>query len=233
MLGTIVNAVAIIGGSLTGLLFSKGIPDNYKEIVLNGIGLSVILIGLKSAFVSDNLMIVIISIVIGSLIGEFMKIENKLERLGLFLEKKVASNSKNGENSTFAKGFVTASLVFCVGSMAIVGSLESGLTGNHQTLYAKAILDGITSIIFSSTLGIGVMFSSLAVFLYQGAITLSAAFMKTYLVPETVQHMTSVGGLLIAAIGLNMLGITKIRVGNMIPAIFMPLFYFIICLFLK
>ena len=233
MLGTIVNAIAIVGGSLTGLLFSKGIPDNYKEIVLNGIGLSVILIGLKSAFVCDNLMIVIISIVIGSLVGEFMKIENKLERLGLFLEKKVASNSKNGENSNFAKGFVTASLVFCVGSMAIVGSLESGLTGNHQTLYAKAILDGITSIIFSSTMGIGVIFSSVAVFLYQGAITLSAAFMKTYLVPETVQYMTSVGGLLIAAIGLNMLGITKIRVGNMIPAIFMPLFYFGICLFLK
>ncbi len=233
MLGTIVNAVAIISGSLTGLLFSKGIPDNYKEIVLNGIGLSVILIGLKSAFVSDNLMIVILSIVIGSLIGEFIKIEAKLDRLGLFLEKKVAAKSKNGENSNFAKGFVTSSLVFCVGSMAIVGSLESGLTGNHQTLYAKAILDGITSIIFSSTMGIGVIFSSVAVFLYQGAITLSAAFMKTYLVPETVQHMTSVGGLLIAAIGLNMLGITKIRVGNMIPAIFMPLFYFIISLFLK
>jgi len=233
VLGTIVNVMAIIGGSLTGLLFSRGIPENYKETILNGIALSVILIGLKSAFVSDNLMIVILSIVIGSLAGEFMKIEAKLESLGTLLEKKMASKSKKGDTGTFAKGFVTASLVFCVGSMAIVGSLESGLTGNHQTLFAKSILDGITSIIFASTMGIGVIFSSLAVLLYQGAITLGATFMKTYLVPETVQHMTSVGGLLIAAIGLNMLGITKIRVGNMLPAIFMPLFYYGLCLFLK
>ena len=227
MLGTIVNVMAIAGGSLTGLFFSRGIPDNYKDIVLNGIGLSVILIGLKSAFVSDKLLIVIISIVVGSLVGEFLKIEDKLDSLGKFLEKKAASKSTTADNGRFAKGFVTASLVFCVGSMAIVGSLESGLTGNHQTLFAKAVLDGITSIIFASTMGIGVIFSAVAVFLYQGAITLSASVMKTFLVPETVQHMTSVGGLLIAAIGLNMLGITKIRVGNMLPAIFMPLFYFL------
>ncbi len=226
MLGTLVNALAIIGGSLAGVLFSKGIPENYKEIVLNGVALSVILIGLKSAFVSENLLIVIISIVLGSILGELLKIEEKLEYLGAFLEKKAASRSPNGDSGTFAKGFVTASLVFCVGSMAIVGALESGLTGNHQTLYAKAVLDGITSIIFASTMGLGVMFSSIAVLLYQGTITLSAAFMKTYLVAETVQHMTSVGGLLIVAIGLNMLGLTKIRVGNMIPAIFIPLLYY-------
>lgn len=232
MLGTIVNAAAIIAGSLTGLLFSRGIPENYKEIVLSGIGLSVVLVGLKSAFVSDNLMLVIISIVIGSLSGEFLKIENKLERLGKFLEKRVSPDTKKGTNN-FAKGFVTASLVFCVGSMAIVGSLESGLAGNHQTLFAKSILDGITSIIFASTLGLGVLFSAFAVFIYQGAITLCAAFMKAYLVPETVQHMTSAGGLLIAAIGLNMLGITKIRVGNMIPAIFIPLIYYGLCTFLN
>jgi hypothetical protein len=177
-------------------------------------------------------MIVIISIVIGSIIGELLRIEEKLNYLGVLLEKKFSSKSKTGDTSRFAKGFVTASLVFCVGSMAIVGSLESGLTGNHQTLYAKSILDGITSLIFSSTMGIGVMFSALAVLLYQGTITLSAEIMKNYLVPETVQQMTSTGGLLIAAIGLNMLGITKIRVGNMIPAIFIPLLYYGICLFL-
>jgi hypothetical protein len=224
MLGTIVNALAIVGGSLLGLLFSKGIPDNYKEIILSGVGLSVILIGIKSALVSDNLMVIIFSVILGALLGEGLKIEKKLEMFGAFLESKVVA--KSSDSKSFARGFVTASLVFCVGSMAIVGSLESGLTGNHQTLFAKSVLDGVTSIIFASAMGLGVMFSGLAVFIYQGLITITAVSMKSLLVPETIEQMTSVGGLLIMAIGFNMLKITTIRVGNLIPAIFLPLVYF-------
>jgi len=227
MLGTIVNSLAIIAGSLLGLFFSRGISDNYKEIILSAIGLSVVLIGIKSALVSDSLMVIIFSLIIGSLIGETMKIEKKLEQLGNILETRVAARS--GDSGSFTRGFVTSSLVFCVGSMAIVGSLESGLTGNHQTLFAKSVLDGVTSIIFASTLGIGVMFSSFAVFLYQGAVTLTAIYMKNFLVAETVQQMSSVGGMLIVAIGLNIMKITTIRVGNMIPAIFLPLVYFVFC----
>jgi len=227
MLGTIVNALAIVVGSLLGIAFSKGIPENYKETVMHGVGLSVLLIGLKSAFTSDNLLVVIFSVILGALIGEFLKIEKHLESLGAWLESKVASRS--GDSSSIARGFVTASLVFCVGSMAIVGALESGLTGNHQTLFAKSILDGVTSIVFASTLGIGVIFSSIAVFLYQGCITLTAVFMKSFLVPETIAQMTSVGGLLILAIALNMLKITTIRVGNLLPGIFLPLLYFVLC----
>ncbi len=225
MLGTLVNALAIIAGSVTGLLFSKGISEHYKVTVQNGVGLSVILIGIKGALVAENILVVIISIVIGALCGELCRIEHRLQQLGDFLEKRVKKADEMQE-STFAKGFVTASLVFCVGSMAIVGSLESGLTGNHQTLYAKAVLDGVTSIIFASTMGLGVIFSAVAVFLYQGAITLTAVFIKGFLVPATIEEMTSTGGLLIVAIGLNMLGITRIRVGNLLPAIFMPLIYF-------
>lgn len=224
MLGTIVNAIAIIVGSLTGLLFSKGISKNYEEIILSGVGLSVILIGIKSALVSDSLMVVIFSVILGAILGEWLKIESKLESLGAFLENKVTA--KSDDNRSFARGFVTASLIFCVGSMAIVGSLESGLTGNHQTLFAKSILDGVTSIIFASTMGLGVLFSGFAVFLYQGLITVSATFVKDLLVPETIGQMTSVGGLLIMAIGFNMLKITTIRVGNLLPAIFLPLVYF-------
>ncbi len=224
MLGTIVNALAIIAGSLLGLLFSKGIPENYKEIILSGVGLSVVLIGIRSALVSDNLMVIIFSVIIGALLGEWLKIEKKLESLGLFLESKVTA--KSDDSKSFARGFVTASLVFCVGSMAIVGSLESGLTGNHQTLFAKSVLDGVTSIIFASAMGLGVMFSSIAVFIYQGMITITAVFMKSFLVPATIEQMTSVGGLLIMAIGFNMLKITTIRVGNLIPAIFLPLAYY-------
>ncbi len=224
MLGTVVNALAIIAGSLLGLLFSKGIADNYKEIIMSGVGLSVVLIGIKSALVSNDLMIVIFSVIIGAVLGEASRIEKRLEDLGKYLESKVTS--KSSDTSSFARGFVTASLVFCVGSMAIVGSLESGLTGNHQTLFAKSVLDGVTSIIFASAMGIGVMFSGAAVFLYQGLITMTAVVMKNFLVPETIEQMTSVGGLLIMAIGLNMLQITTIKVGNLVPAIFVPLLWF-------
>ena len=226
MLGTIINALAIIGGSLIGLFFRKGIAENYREIIMSGVSLSVVLIGIKSALGSNNLMLVIFSIIIGALIGEFLKIEERLETIGRLLEKRVTA--KSSDTGSFARGFVTASLVFCVGSMAIVGSLESGLTGNHQTLFAKSVLDGVTSVIFASAMGLGVMFSSVAVFLYQGMITLTAVFMKNYLVPETITHMSSVGGLLIMALGLNMLKVTTIRVGNLIPGIFLPLVYYLL-----
>jgi len=224
MLGTIVNAAAIIAGSLLGLLFSRGIPENYKEIIMSGIGLSVMLIGIKSALVCDELILVIFSVILGAVIGEMLKVEHRLEQLGNFLEKKVAA--KSTDSSSFARGFVTASLVFCVGSMAIVGALESGLTGNHQTLFAKSILDGVTSVIFASAMGVGVLFSAAAVFFYQGFITLTAVLIKSLLIPETIAQMTSVGGLLILAIGMNLIGITSIRVGNLIPAIFLPLFWY-------
>lgn len=224
MLGTIVNAIAIICGSLLGLLFRKGIAERYKDIIMSGVGLAVILIGIKSALSSDKLMVVIFSVIIGAVIGEFLRIEQRLEALGTYLERKVSARSS--DTGSFAHGFVTASLVFCVGSMAIVGSLESGLTGNHQTLFAKSILDGVTSIIFASAMGLGVLFSSIVVIVYQGAITMTAFFMKNLLVDATISQMTSVGGLLILAIGLNLLQITKIRIGNLLPGIFLPLVYF-------
>jgi uncharacterized membrane protein YqgA involved in biofilm formation len=226
MLGTIVNAIAIICGSLLGLLFRKGIAGRYKDIIMSGVGLAVILIGIKSALSSDALMVVIFSVIIGAVIGEFLRIEQRLEALGTYLERKISARSS--DTGSFARGFVTASLVFCVGSMAIVGSLESGLTGNHQILFAKSILDGVTSIIFASVMGIGVLFSSVAVIAYQGAITMTAFLMKNLLVEATISQMTSVGGLLILAIGLNLLQITKIRIGNLLPGIFLPLVYFAI-----
>jgi uncharacterized protein len=221
MIGTLVNALAIISGSLLGLFFKKGIPDSYKKTMLQAMGLAIVLIGIKSALKTDDLLLLILSLAIGSFLGELLRIENRLENLGLSLEKKF---SKGGGG--FSKGFVAASLVFCVGSMAIVGALESGLTGNHQTLFAKSTIDGILSVIFASTLGIGVMFSSVSVFLYQGLITLLAVVIKPFLTPDVITQMSSTGGLLIAAIGLNTIGISKIKVGNMLPAIFIPLIYF-------
>jgi len=220
VLGTIVNCLTIIAGSLVGILFKNGIPEKYNQTVMQAIGLSVILIGMKSALGCNDLLIIIISLALGSLIGEWIGIENYLERLGNYLETRFSKTSMG-----FSAGFVTASLMYCVGSMAIVGSIESGLTGNHATLFAKATLDGIVGIILSSTLGIGVLFSAVPVLLYQGSITLMAGFLKPLLVPAVISRMSAIGGLLIVALGLNMIREKKLKVGNMLPAIFIPLIY--------
>jgi len=218
MLGTIVNTVAVIAGSLIGLLFKGSIPEKYSKTIMHAIGLAVILIGLKTALETDDILVIIISLAVGSVIGERLCIEDRLERLGKWLGHLVS-----GDNEGIAKGFVTASLIYCVGAMAIVGSLESGLSGNHQTLFAKSLLDGIGSILFASTLGVGVLFSAVSVFLYQGAITLAASILKQFLIPGVVVQMSAVGGLLIMAIGINLLEIKKLQIGNMLPAIFIPL----------
>lgn len=221
MFGTVVNTLAIIAGSLAGLVLKGGIPKAYMDTVMQAIGLAVILIGLKGALGGEDLLLVIFSLAIGGVAGEFLRIEERLERLGNWLERKL---SRVGGD--IAKGFVTASLLFCVGSMAIVGSLESGLAGNHQTLFAKSVLDGVSSIVFASTFGFGVMLSAGAVFLYQGLITVTASFIKPFLIPAVIAQMSTVGGLLIMAIGFNILEFKRIKVGNMLPAIFIPLIYY-------
>lgn len=223
MFGTIVNTLAIIAGSLLGIMLKGGVPKRYMDTVMQSISLAVILIGIKGAFNTDDLLLVIFSLAIGSVIGEMVGIEAHLESLGDWMEKRF---SKSGDG--ISRGFVAASLLFCVGSMAIVGSMESGLTGNHQTLFAKSVLDGVSSIVFASSMGIGVLFSAVSVFIYQGIITLTAALVKPFLIPSVVSQMSAVGGLLIMAIGFNMLEIKKIKVGNMLPAIFVPFVYFMI-----
>ena len=223
MLGTIVNCVAIICGSLVGMLFKNGVPEKYNQTVMQAMGLAVVLVGIKSAIGCDDLLIIIISLAIGSVLGEFIGIESYLERVGNFLESKFSNNSKG-----FSVGFVTASLMYCVGSMAIVGSLESGLAGNHDTLFAKACIDGIVGIILTTSLGIGVMFAAVPVLIYQGGITLMAGVLKPLLVPAVVSQMSGTGGLLILALGLNIKKKKKIKVGNMLPAIFIPLVYYLI-----
>lgn len=223
MLGTIVNSLAIIIGSLLGIALKGGIKENYKNTIMDGIGLAVVIIGISGGISTDNIVLVIGSIVLGSLIGEIINIENKLEKLGDNMERRFSKGDAN-----FSKGFVAASLLYCIGAMSIVGALESGLSGNHETLFAKSMLDGISAIIFSSTLGIGVAFSSLAVFVYQGSITLLANLVKDILNPMVINEMSAVGGILIMAIGINLLGIKKIKVGNMLPAIFIPIIYHIL-----
>ncbi|MCB2294195.1 DUF554 domain-containing protein [Clostridium algoriphilum] len=221
MVGTIVNSLSILVGGLVGSLLKNKISDTHNETIMKALGLCVIIIGLKGALQVNNILLLIISLTLGTLIGEIVNIEKGIENVGTWLDKKISSRNE------LANGFVTASLVFCVGAMAIMGSLEGGLSKNYSILYAKSLLDGIFAIIFSSSLGIGVCFSAISVFIYQGIITLTASLMKPYLIASVVNEMSAVGGLLIVAIGANMLEIKRIKVGNMLPSIFIPLLYYI------
>lgn len=227
MIGNILNAVAIVLGASLGLSFKKLILAKYSETIMNGLGIVAIIMGLGNAFESEQFLLVIVSLVLGSLTGEVVNIEGKLNRFGEYIGSKFQKEAGKKENS-FSKGFITSSLIYSVGAMAIIGALESGLKGDHDMLYAKSMLDGITAIIFASTLGVGVLFSSVTVFLYQGAIILLAGYLKDFLVEALIVELTAVGGIMIIAIGLNILELKKIRVANMLPALLGPIIYFIV-----
>jgi uncharacterized membrane protein YqgA involved in biofilm formation len=223
MLGTIVNSLAIAVGCIVGLFIKKGIPERVSKTIMSGLGLCVLYIGIEGSLKGENTLITVICIAVGGLIGELIDIDKKINKLGDFLQEKFSKG--DDQETSIAKGFVTTSLIYCVGAMAIVGALESGLTGNHQTLFTKALLDGISAIIFTTTLGIGVIFSSVAVFIYQGLITIGAAFLSTLLSDAVVTSLTAVGSLLIIGIALNLLEITKIKVANLLPAVFLPILF--------
>ncbi|MFE7152462.1 DUF554 domain-containing protein, partial [Heyndrickxia sporothermodurans] len=218
LLGTIVNGICIVIGSLLGKLLHK-IPERVKGTVMYAIGLAVIVLGLQMGLKSEHFLIVILSLVFGAVIGEMTMIEEKLNKLGNWLEKRVGSN----EQGNISEGFVTATLIFVIGAMAIIGALDSGIRGDHNVLYTKAIIDGFTALILTTTLGIGVIFSAIPVFLYQGLIAIFATQIDR-VIPDALMNsfiveMTSTGGIMIVAIGLNIAGITKIRVANLLPGI--------------
>ncbi len=223
MLGTIVNSLAIILGSFLGLLLKSGIKDKYKESIMDSIALPLMIIGVMGALETDNIILIIGSMVVGNIIGEMIAIDDKLNSFGYSIERKFG-----GKDSNFTKGFVMGSLIFCIGAMGVIGAIESGLTNNHETLFAKSVLDGIFSLIFASSLGIGVAFSAIPVFIYQASITLMANIINTILTPSMINEMSAVGGVIILAIGINQLGIKKMRIANMLPAIFIPIIYYLI-----
>lgn len=227
MFGTIVNTLAIIIGSLIGMAIKSGLKQRYKNIVMDAIPLAILFIGASSSIGNllkpdANPILFIVSLVIGGLIGEWLDIDQAFTRLGGFLQTKLSKN----ENSNIAQGFVAASLLFCIGSMAILGSLESGLQGVHKTLLAKSVLDGVTSVIMSTTLGVGVMLSSVAVFIYQGAITVLAKYIQPYMTEDMIREISIIGGILIFALGLNMMELRKIKVANLLPALLVPVIYY-------
>ena len=228
LLGTFVNTIAVLIGGSIGLILKKGLPERVADTVMKGIGLCVIYIGIDGSLEGSNALITIISAAVGAVIGELLDLDGKVNRLGGWLERKVSKNAEEGKN-TIAKGFVSASLLFCVGAMTIVGSLNSGLSGDHQMLYTKSLLDFIAAIIFASSLGVGVLFSAVFVLVYQGAITLLAGLVAPFLTEVVIAEMTCIGSVLIMGIGLNMLGITKLKMMNYVPAIFLPI---LLCTFM-
>ncbi|MFZ5427319.1 MAG: DUF554 domain-containing protein [Thermodesulfobacteriota bacterium] len=213
-IGTIANAAAIVAGSLVGLLMHGRFPENVKKIVFQALGLSVLVIGLQMALKMDRPLLVVFSMVLGGIAGELLRIEDRLESMGERLKSVARSR-----NALFTDGFVSASLIYCVGSMAILGSLDDGLRNDPTILLTKATLDGFASIPLASTYGVGVMFSAVPVLLYQGAITLAAGSVREVVTPELLMQITSTGGLLILSIGVNLLGLARIRVGNFLPAL--------------
>lgn len=225
MIATIVNAVLVIIGSILGLLLKNRMSERISNAIFSGLGLCVAVIGISGAIGTEDMLCVIICMVVGIVIGEAVNIERFLDKLGDWLR---ASVSQGGETGRFTEGFVTATLLFCVGSMAIVGSIEAGINANFSIILSKSVIDCFAAITLASTMGIGVIFSSLVVFLYQGALTLLAAWVGPLLSDAMIREMSAVGGLLIMGLSVNMLGLLgdrKLRIGNMLPAVILPVAY--------
>jgi len=211
--GTIVNAADIVVGSLIGMVLH--LREDVRVTIMQGLGLAVIVIGMKSGLEHENILLPIASLVIGGFIGESLKLETRLASLGKLLGRGHSAT----ESGRITQGFVTASLVFCVGALGVIGALEGGLYKNHDTLYVKAMLDGVSAIFFASSFGSGVIFSSISVFLYQGLIAIFAHWLEPLFSAATITAMGATGGMLIIGIGINILGIGKISVGNLLPSV--------------
>ncbi len=220
MTGTLLNILTVLVGGGLGTLFGAKLPARLRETILWGLGLFTIAIGVKMTFDSQNALITLGSVLLGGLLGEWWQIDEGLNRLGGWLEARFARSSDAAGTARFIKGFVSASLVFCVGPLTILGSIQDGLTGNYQLLAIKAVLDGFAALAFSASLGVGVMFSAIIILLYQGGLSLLAAQAQSWLTAPVINEMTAAGGLLIMGIGFGaLLELRPIRVANYLPAL--------------
>jgi uncharacterized membrane protein YqgA involved in biofilm formation len=233
MTGTFINVAAILIGGTIGLIFGARIPERFKNTVIAGMGLFTAAMGLQMFFKSGNQLIVLGAIIIGAMLGEWIGIEDWLQTLGQTLEKRFSRDTETGAGSKFVRGFMVSSLLFCIGPMAILGSIQDGLSGDYKLLAVKSTLDGFASIAFASTLGIGVMFSSLIILVYQGGISLLANQLNAIVTDPMMAEMTATGGVILMGVAFNnLLEIKKIRVGNFLPALAIaPLIVWVLSLF--
>jgi len=231
MLGPVVNALAIVVCSLVGCFLIKGIPARFEDHIKKAIGIAIVFVGIRGALANQDTLLLIMSILIGAVLGELIDIDRRMNQLGLWAERKFGSPGDGAPETpaggkgrrSFSKGFVSASILFCSGAMAIVGSIQSGLDGNHEVLFTKSVLDGSLSLIFGATFGIGAAFSAVPVLLYQGGIAIAAMAVSQHLTTDIIREMSAVGSLIIAGIGFNFLGVREIKVANLVPAVFVPL----------
>jgi len=232
MTGTLLNIATVLIGGIIGLIFAARIPDKLKETVIAGMGLFTAAMGLQMFLKTENPLIVLGSLLIGTLLGEWWRIEDGLQNLGRLLEQRFSKESEDGSNK-FVRGFLTASLLFCVGPMTILGSIQDGLTGDYNLLAVKSVLDGFAAMAFTSTLGVGVVFSTLIILVYQGGISLLAAQLNAIVTPSMMNELTATGGVVLIGLAISsLLEIKKIRVGNMLPALAIaPLIVWILGLF--
>ena len=237
MTGTLLNVATVLIGGMLGLIFGARVPERLKATVVTGMGLFVMAIGIQMFLKTENSLIVLGALLIGALLGEWWRIEDGLQALGQILEKQFSKNNDDGEepSSKFVRGFLTASLLFCVGPLAILGSIQDGLTGNYNLLAVKSALDGFASLAFASTLGPGVLFSAVMVLVYQGGISLLAAQLNAIATPSMMNEMTAAGGVILIGLSISsLLDIKKIRIGNFLPALVIaPLIVWIFSLFGK
>ena len=234
MIGTIINVIAILVGGTLGIFFGARLPERLKATVISGMGLFVTAYGLQMFMKTENSLIVLGALIIGALLGEWWRIEDGLQLLGVWLERKFAGG-EGDETSRFVRGFLTASLLFCIGPIAILGAIQDGLAGDYKLLTIKSVLDGFAAVAFSSTLGIGVLFSALVILVYQGGISLLAHQLNGIMSTSMMNEMTATGGVLLMGIGISsLLEIKKIRVGNFLPALAIaPLIVYILSLLIK
>lgn len=220
MTGTLINAAVILIGGALGLVLGSRIPTKLRDTVMAGLGLFTTVFGIKMFLTTQNSLAVLGSLLIGALLGEWWRIEEGIMKLGEWLNRRFEKNGSAEGSSRFAVGFFTASLLFCVGPMAILGSIQDGLTGNYQTLVIKSVLDGFAALAFASSMGVGVLFSAGMVFLYQGAISLMAVQVQTVVTEAMMTEMTAAGGVILMAIGISsLLELKKIRSGSFLPAL--------------
>ena len=232
MTGTLLNIATVLIGGVLGSLFGARIPEQLKSTVIAGMGLFTAAMGLQMFLKTENPLIVLGALLIGTLLGEWWRIEEGLHRLGEFLERKFSREEEDGSNK-FVRGFLTASLLFCVGPMTILGSIQDGLTGDYNLLAVKSVLDGFASMAFASTLGVGVLFSTIIILIYQGGISLLAAQLDALVTPSMMNELTATGGVILLGLAISsLLEIKKIRVGNMLPALAIaPLIVWVMGLF--
>lgn len=219
MVGTLVNTAVVIIGSLLGMLFQKGIPERVSTAVIKAFGLITLYIGISGAFAGQSPYVLILSVAIGTMIGEALDLQRGIERFAEKLEARFATR----EDNQISKGFITATLLFCMGAMAIVGSLEGGLRGDHTMIFTKSTLDFISSMLLASSLGIGVLLAAGSVLVYQGAIVLLAGFIAPFLSELVITEISAVGSVLLMGLAFNLLGVTNLRIMNYIPAVFLPI----------